>query len=121
MENFSIFEFIKEKFIGKTFKHCIKREDIIQPYSVWIKKSGNVTDKQFEGGNPRFRRQITRHEKLGTNVVYGYSKVVSVHVSYSNGYEGYNGLRITLEDGGEFDLEVDTEIIQLDKDTYFYK
>ncbi len=120
MENFSIFEFIKEKFIGKTIKHCIKRENIIQPYNVWIKKSGNVTDKQFEGGNPRFRREITRNKILGTNVVYDYSKVVEVQVSYSNGYEGYNGLRLILEDGAELDLEVDTEIIQLDNDTYLY-
>jgi hypothetical protein len=117
MGKLSVLSLMKEKLVGKTLK-IKKITSINQDYSVWVKKSNNVTNTQFDSGNLKFRKLITRTKRIGTHTIFNYFIIEDIYVSYSNGYDGYNGLRLKLSGDNETTLEVDDELTQIDNDTY---
>jgi hypothetical protein len=116
----TIHSVMKAVLIGKDLKYAKIIKGISQPFNVYRKKSNGVTDKQFESKNPRFVNVVSKNVWIGRHIVFDYSKIVDIQVETGN-HESYNYLIVVLENGHETVLEVDAEIIDIDRDTIMFK
>jgi len=117
MSHFTIIGVLKDKFIGKKFKHCVNQEIIHQPYNVWKKKSNGVTDAQFNSGDLRFRKTVERKKEIGVMRTYETSIIVDVTISYGHYDEG-NDIFLKLDNGREIYIELDSEVKEIEPNTF---
>jgi hypothetical protein len=87
MKTFSILELVKKELVGKELRICTSSEPIIKEISKVIKKSGNVTDEQFESGDPKYTRVHTYTKTVGRDQKFDNFKIIDVEVSCRDGYE----------------------------------
>ena len=116
----SIYNLAKEHFIGKKLKVCTYQKTLTAPLYRWKKKSNGVTNTQFESGDPKYRVLIERVKRIGSHSIYETSEIVDVNVKYS-GDEGQKALNLTLDNGKEIWIDVDTEFQLVDINTYMLK
>lgn len=120
MINTTIHTLMKNMLIGKELKYCKSWKQVNQQYSVACKKSKNVTDKQFMSGNRKFIMLAHRTKTIGTYSIYEVSKIVDIRISYGD-WDGSNSLSLVLENGHQTDLEVDTEIVEIEPNVLMLK
>lgn len=121
LKTINILDIVKKELIGKQIKLLTYWTNIDQPYSVWKKKSNNVTNEQFEGGNPKFRMLVNRSKHLGTHKKYEVMTVTDVRVDLGEYNEG-DTIVLILDNGKrEMDLEVSQSLIAIDSNTYMFE
>ena len=119
MKNFSVLELVKKELVGKYLKVRVLNVNVLQPVKYWVKKSKNVTDKQFNGGNPKFGMVVTKDKVIGHHQKFENLKIVNVYISYDyNQYGEIESLSLQLENGNTVDLPLG-ELKQIDKNLYF--
>lgn len=114
---YSIIESVKEKLVGKSIKFCSSDTVIYQPYIESIPKSNGVTKKQFDGGNPQFRRNVTREKVIGRHKIFKTLKIIDVRMSYAD-WNGHDGLVLILENNGEHGLEVGDNLTEIEPNVF---
>jgi len=117
MKSFSIFTLLSEKLVGKQLKHITHFERLEQEINISVKRP-TATEKQFEGGNPRFRMNIASSKHLGFRTIYDYSEVVKVEFEQGH-YDESDSILITLANGKEIDMSLSSELIEVDKDVFY--
>lgn len=120
MKNTSILSLMKDMLIGKELKYCKSWKQVNQAYNVLAKKHNGVTQKQLDGGNPRFVKVIERTKTIGIHSIFETSKIVYIRVSYGD-WDGGNSLILDLENGASIDLEVDSEMIEIEPNVIMIK
>lgn len=117
MRTFSIVSLLSEKLVGKQLKHISAFERIEQDSHIWVKKP-TATEKQFLGGNPRFRVTKCRPVHLGFRTQFDYSEIIEI--KFEKGYyDDPDTINIILANGKEVEMNPDTDIIEVDKDVFY--
>ena len=125
-KTFSIVELVKKELIGKELKICVYVKDITAQKTREVKKSSNVTDKQFESGNPRFRYTHKYDINIGTHRKFETFKIIDVIISYGDGYESTDDLRLVLDVPAElshlnrYELYVTDELKLIEPNVYTF-
>lgn len=119
METFSILKTVKDNLVGKNIKYCTHQWPVTQAYCVFKKKSNNVTDEQFESGNPRFRMLVHRTKNIGIQKIYDTNKIVDVKVELGC-YDENDSIVLILDNNKEFSLSVNDELKEIEKNLYFF-
>lgn len=97
-------DLLKEAYIGKEVRLCVSSKQIIQPYSVEIKRSGSVTEKQFESGHKRFRMIANRTKIIGSHRIFETHKITNVYIDeHCDYYQNYS-VKAMLSNGIVIDL-----------------
>lgn len=86
MEIISIKSLFEKEFIGKQLKFCTLDMPIYTQKSIWVKKSHNVTDKQFSEGNPKFRMLSTSKKVIGRHKIFEIETIVGIDTVYGADY-----------------------------------
>lgn len=121
METLSVEYYYKEKLLGKKLKFLKSWKRLYEAKTIQVKKSHNVTDAQFAGGNPKFRMNSTKNVSLGYHAIYLIEEITSVRLvgGYESGDE--SSIEILTDGGHSFSIfihhtvqEVDHGIFMLD-------
>lgn len=122
MENISFTKILKDALVGKKLKVKTSSVNLIQEYSVWKKKSANVTNGQFESGDKKYRMQVNRTKVIGNHDKYETFTISSVYINATSDWEGGSDLHLVCKEGGrEFTLEFTDELEAIGNDTYMIK
>ena len=98
----TILDILKKELIGKTMRIKILHEAVTQSSLVYVKKSKNVTDKQFaDGTNPKFRMASSKSKRIGSRMVFEELKIIDLKYEEDE-YGPYIGA--ILEGGHEANL-----------------
>ena len=92
----SILDILKSELIGKTLR-ITKTTPVKETYTEEVKKSKNVTDKQFESGDPKYRMTATRTRIVRHDTEIKESKIVDIDLLGTWGSEV--DIRIDTKDG----------------------
>jgi hypothetical protein len=126
MKIFSLFELAKKELIGKELRVCTYSKTIESLRTKEVKKSANVTDKQFESGNPRFRFTHKYAIGIGRHLKFETFKIIGIQISYGDGYQSTDDLTLVLDVPDEFsnlkyhELLVTSELKQISKNVYTF-
>lgn len=90
-------DILTKELVGKSYRYCTYREDIMQPYTVLKKKNG-ATTKQFEDNPQRFGYSEVREKKIGEHAMYEESIIKRVWLIDGDYYSGFD-INAELENG----------------------
>ena len=117
-----ILDLIKPYFIGKTLKYLIYSTPVTQESLVRKKKSNNVTNGQFDSGNPKYSMLVKRTKKIGYHKIFEESKIVKIETRFSGDeWETWETVDLTLENDVQVSIEWSTKIIEIDKNTIMFE
>jgi hypothetical protein len=122
MKKFTLLDLITQYFIGKTLKYLIYNTPVTQESLVRKKKSNNVTNDQFDSGNPKYSMLVKRTKRIGYHMIFEESKIIKVETRFS-GYERetWETIDLTLENDVQVSVELLTKIIEIDKNTIMFE
>lgn len=117
MENFCFTKIIKNALVGKKLKVRTSSKNLIQEYTVLVKKSNNVTDKQFESGNRKFIMPVNRTKVIGHHDIYETFTIVDAYIT---GDDDGSNLELTLKNANKLILTISLidELEAIGNDTY---
>lgn len=103
-----IIKLLEKELIGKKIRYCKSSKNIFQPYCEYVKKSNNVTNKQFESGDPKYRMIAHRQKAIGKHEIFETGIIHSIDF----GGDDYHGITIRLRftNGDFIDKELYEEI-----------
>lgn len=87
-----IIKLLEKELVGKKIRYCKSSRNVIQPYIEYVKKSNNVTNKQFESGNPKYRMIAERQKVIGKHEIFETGIVSSIDLYGDN----YNDVFVRL-------------------------
>lgn len=117
MNSFSIVGLLTEKLVGKQLKHITHFERLEQDSNIWVKKP-TATEKQFQGGNARFRTSKSKPKHLGYRTVYDYSEITKIE--FEEGYyDEHDSIRLYLANGKDVEMNLQSDIIEVDKGIFY--
>lgn len=118
-----ILDLIKPYFIGKTLKYLFLHKVLRQDYLVRKKKSNNVSDDQFNSGNPKYSMMVKRSKPIGYHMIFEESKIINIEIIYSGGEfeSGGQMTELTLENDVKLSVDFSTKIIEIDKNTIMFE
>lgn len=117
MKTFSIVSLLTEKLVGKQLKHISVFERLQQESTIWVKKP-SATERQFKGGNPRFRIAKSYPKHLGFRTQFDYSEIVKIEFEAGH-YDEHDTINIILANGKKIDMSLEAEVIEIDKDIFY--
>jgi hypothetical protein len=100
----SVEEILKKELIGKQLRYRKFSRNIIEYYSEYVKKSNNVTNAQFESGNPKFRMLANRQKVIGKHEIFDVGTISSLEI-FGNDYHGMF-IRLRFNNGDFIDKEL---------------
>ena len=103
-----IIDTIKELLIGRSLNIRIKYEPIYELYAEIVKKSANVTDKQFDSGLEKYRMVAHRKRIIGYDTEFKVKKIIDIVDTGGDDYDGY--IVIKLDDDTTLQLDMSSEI-----------
>jgi len=111
----SITEILENALIGKSIE-VTTFTPVYETYTEEIKKSKNVTDKQFESGEKRFRMTATRTRRIDDGKKVEILKITEVHIGsydFCDCDDIYEYVRLVLEGGKtkEFSMNETIELL----------
>lgn len=100
----NIIGILEKELIGKLVEVCIYDKPIIEKYSIEVKKSISVTDKQFLSGDKKYRVNSIKEKVIGRDKKFEQSKIIRIWFETE---EFGNGkiLRAELENGFLIDVQ----------------
>jgi hypothetical protein len=101
---------LEKELIGKTVK-IVTVKNIMETYEVEVKKSNNVTDKQFNSGNKKYRMKSTRTRICGQDTKINFYKIKEIDLFVVDEYSEYIGLSALMEDGSSHRFTDDIIIV----------
>lgn len=90
-------DILNKELVGKSYRYCTYRKDIMQPYTVFARKQG-ATLKQFQDNPQRFGYSLVREKKIGEHAKYEESIIKRVWLidgDYDSGFD----IKAELENG----------------------
>jgi hypothetical protein len=100
----SVEEILKKAFVGKQLRYRKSSRNIIEHYSEYVKKSNNVTNAQFESGNPKFRMLANRQRVIGKHEIFDIGTISSLDL-FGDDYHGIF-IRFRFNNGDFIDKEL---------------
>lgn len=102
----TILPILEKELIGKVVKVCVSSKPIWETYTIEVKKSESVTDKQFLSGDKKYRMPSTKRRKIGVNEVFENSPIKRLFFERTDNYRYPEYmLRAELDNGCIIDLE----------------
>ena len=86
---------------------CVYNKAVIMPYSIQVKKSGSVTNEQFNSGKSNFRMISHRTKVVGSHKKFEEGVIIEVYLDYQDDY--YGNYRVM----GKLDNEVIIDLLDL--------
>lgn len=127
MANISLISILKRELIGKQLKFCTSHQQLVREFTVWKKKSVNVTDIQFlsdiktPNGNFKYKIGVTRTKEIGWHTKYDTQTITDIEIA-GDYYEEGECLRLILDNGKDDRLmEVGGELEHLHGNIYQIK
>ena len=99
-----ITEVLKQALVGKKIRYRKSSRNIIQCYSESIKKSNNVTNEQFDSGDPKYRMIAKRQKVIGKHEIFETGTIKSVDL-FGNDYHGIS-IRLRFDNGDFIDKDI---------------
>lgn len=109
----SLISILEKELIGKTVK-IETVTPITEKYTIDVKKSHNVTDKQFDSGDKKYRMKSTKTRKIGNAKKIDYHKIERVELS-TLGYQDDIYLTLIMIDGTQHEFHEYDEICIVDR------
>jgi len=100
----NILSILEKELIGLPIRTCTYSRPIMQEGLKKVKKSNNVTNKQFESGNPKFYFFATNRVRLGTHLKFETLSIKRIWFDYHD-YDDNKSLRAELENGQVIDVQ----------------
>lgn len=98
-------DILNSELVGKKLRYRKSSRKIIQYYAEWAKKSNNVTNSQFNSGDPKYRMLSNKQKVIGKHEIFETATIISIDIFGDD----YHGTFIKLRfDNGDF----------VDKDIY---
>lgn len=110
--NVTIKSILKKELIGRTVK-IVTVKNIMEKYEVEIKKSNNVTNKQFDSGDKRYRMKSTRTRIVGQDIITNLYKIKEIDLF---GDRDSIGLSALMDDGSYHKFYDYDDIIIVDRE-----
>jgi len=118
MKTINIVDILRKELIGKRVRLLTYSNDIFQEYIVWGKKSKNVTNEQFEGGDLKYRKQINRRKKIGQHKIFENLLITDVRLVLAQDYDESDYLFLLLENGSETYFGLDETLTHIYDNVY---
>lgn len=100
----NILSILEKELLGKSVEICTYDKPIIEKYSVEVKKSTSVTDKQFISGDKKYRVNSIREKVTGRDKKFEEFKIKRIWFEPNDFDEGKT-LRAELENGFVIDVQ----------------
>ena len=100
----NILSILEKELIGLPIRTCTYSKPIIQEGLKKVKKSNNVTNKQFESGNSKFYFFATNRVRLGTHLKFEDLTIKRIWFE-NNDYDEGKTLRAELENGDVIEVQ----------------
>ena len=95
----TILEILEKELIGKKSRVCVESKIIYTPKFTWFKKSNNVTNKQFNSLDLKYRYKVEGKINLGYHKTFENHEIIGVNEIFGDDY----GVTVMLKTtGGNF-------------------
>lgn len=98
-----IITFLEKNLLGKKIRYRKSSRNIIQSYCEFVKKSNNVTNKQFESGNTKYRMITERQKVIGKHEIFETATIKSIDL---HGDDYGVVIRLIFDNGDFVDKEL---------------
>ena len=109
----NVIDILKKEIIGKSVLVTTRiNNDIVEIYDEVIKVGIGTTKKQFNSGNPKYRKTVQRSRTIrhDPTIIKEWIQIISViglDVNENHFGEGYPIIKVVLKNGDDFSLEIE--------------
>jgi hypothetical protein len=118
MKNIFLLDIVKKELVGKLLKVIVKSTPINETEKISVKAHSGVTNAQFKGDNPKFKKIVERTVTVGVDNQYGLKKIVDIKITCGGGWDDSDEFVLIFDDETEQQINISDEFTYIDENTY---